>query len=95
MSKSMSDVYSGMMQKHIKENNINVQNNSFQTTKKPEHISESIIDVYRNKKSSVTDTKKTDNSSIVKMLNIIKEAIESNPISAKREVEKLINELQK
>lgn len=54
----------------------------------------SIIDMYKNLKPVERQSKTPSNDVIIATLNIIKEAIEPNPVSAKREVEKLINSLK-
>ena len=54
----------------------------------------SIIDMYKNLKPVERQSKTPSNDVIITTLNIIKEAIEPNPVSAKREVEKLINSLK-
>ena len=87
----MSDIYSSMTHKRVVtpqqapqvviNENASVKNSS-------------IIDMYKNLKPVERHSKTPSNDVIIATLNIIKEAIEPNPISAKREVEKLINSLK-
>ena len=87
----MSDIYSSMTHKRVVtpqqapqaaiNENASVKNSS-------------IIDMYKNLTPVERHSKTPSNDVIIATLNIIKEAIEPNPISAKREVEKLINSLK-
>jgi hypothetical protein len=87
----MSDIYSSMNHKrevipqHVAQATVN-ESSSVKNT--------SIIDMYKNLKPVERQNKTPSNDVIIATLNIIKEAIEPNPISAKREVEKLINSLK-
>ena len=87
----MSDIYSNMTHKRVvtPQQSPQVVINENTSVK-----NSSIIDMYKNLKPVERQSKTPSNDVIITTLNIIKEAIEPNPVSAKREVEKLINSLK-
>lgn len=94
MSKTISDIYSGMFKKHTTEYAVKQQEQLEQQTSKETVNESSIISAFA-KKAKVVDESKLNTTALAASLSFIKESIESNPTLAISELDKVINNLKK
>ena len=93
MSKTMSDIYGGMFNKHATEHVVKQQQEQ-QAPSVPIHES-SIINAFAKKQKNTVNESTVNSSTLIAELSLIKESIENNPAFAIKEIDRVIVSLKK
>lgn len=95
MSKTMSDIYGGMFNKHATEHVVKQQQEQQQQTSNSIVHESSIINAFAKKSKNIVNESAINSSALVTDLSLIKENIEKNPAFAIKELNRVIVGLKK